>query len=104
LVATGIVLNLSFLNYDYMVAENGNNESGKGSALVTQEDNDAVSKTGGSADDNGFHNSQLADELIEQEAEVSDHSNAGDLDVKDTTEPAPPGTPKSIANEAEDDA
>jgi hypothetical protein len=48
---------------------------------------------------NAFSQRELASETIEQEAEVSDHSDAGDLDVKDNTEPAPPGQPKSIAND-----
>jgi hypothetical protein len=48
---------------------------------------------------NAFTQRELANETIEQEAEVSNHSDAGDVHVKDNTEPAPPGQPKSIAND-----
>jgi hypothetical protein len=48
---------------------------------------------------NAFTQRELANETIEQEAEVSNHTEAGDIHVKDNTEPAPPGQPKSIAND-----
>jgi hypothetical protein len=48
---------------------------------------------------NAFTQRELANETIEQEAEVSNHSDAGDVHVTDKTEPAPPGMPKSIAND-----
>jgi hypothetical protein len=52
---------------------------------------------------NAFTQRELANETIEQEAEVSGHTEAGDVHVKDNTEPAPAGQPKSITNEEEDD-
>lgn len=82
-----------------MLLEEESRETSKPSQPLRQGDNDNVSQTSGSADQNAFDNRQLADETIEQEAELSNHSNAADLDVTDTTEPAPPGTPKSIAND-----
>ena len=50
-------------------------------------------------EDNSFTQNELANERIEQEAEASDHTKASDIHVKDTSEPAPPGQPKSIAND-----
>jgi hypothetical protein len=52
-----------------------------------------------SMEDNAYRKRELADETIEQEAEVSNHTNAADIDVEDPTEPAPAGQPKSIAND-----
>ena len=52
---------------------------------------------------NAFTQRELANEAIEQEAELSDHSDAGDVHVQDNTEPAPPGQPKSVSNEGADD-
>lgn len=71
-----------------MLLEEESRETSKPSQPLRQGDNDNVSQTSGSADQNAFDNRQLADETIEQEAELSNHSNA-----------APPGTPKSIAND-----
>jgi hypothetical protein len=63
------------------------------------DDNSNSSQSIPEIEKNAFSQRELANETIEQEAEVSDHSDAGDLDVKDNTEPAPPGQPKSIAND-----
>lgn len=48
---------------------------------------------------NAFNERQLANETIEQEAEVSGHTKASDIDVIDASEPAAAGQPKSIAND-----
>jgi hypothetical protein len=66
---------------------------------LMQGENEYVSQSRSKDEQDAFHNRQLANETIEQEAEVSSHTNAADVDVTDTTEPAPAGLPKSIAND-----
>ena len=48
---------------------------------------------------NAFTQRELMQETIEQEAEPSNHTDAGNIHVTDETEPAPAGQPKSIAND-----
>lgn len=81
-----------------MATEEKKQESIKSTQPLMQGDNEYVSQTLSKDEQNAFNNRQLANETIEQEAEISNHTNAADVDVTDTTEPAPPGLPKSIAN------
>ncbi len=66
------------------------------------DENSESSQNLNNVEDNAFSQRELANETIEQEAEASGHTNAGDLDVEDKSEPAPPGQPKSIANDERD--
>ena len=71
--------------------------------------NESVKNTGSEKSDSSqslrevekdaFSQRELANETIEQEAKVSNHSEAGDVHVQDNSEPAPAGQPKSIAND-----
>ncbi|HEX8333069.1 MAG TPA: hypothetical protein VF622_10620 [Segetibacter sp.] len=74
-----------------------NTEDNKSNS-ASADDNADSSQSFSEVEKNAFTQRELANETIEQEAEVSGHSEAGDVHVKDNTEPAPPGQPKSIAN------
>ena len=75
------------------------NEQGQPKANEDSESLESLSN----AEDDAFTKRELTSEVIEQEAEGSDHTDAGALDVEYPNEPAAPGQPKSIANEAPDD-
>ena len=67
------------------------------------DENSESSQSLSNVEDDAFTKRELTSEVIEQEAEQSDHTDAGALDVENPNEPAAPGQPKSIANEAPDD-
>ncbi len=75
------------------------NEQGQPKA---QDENSESSQSLSNAEDDAFTKRELTSEVIEQEAEQSDHTDAGALNVANPNEPAPPGQPKSITNEADD--
>lgn len=70
---------------------------------IDRGENSQSSQSLSNVEDNAFTQGELANEVIEQEAEPSSHSNAANVTVDNPNEPAAPGLPKSIANEADEE-